>query len=127
MKQKGVRLVTDGPPIATISGWEDGQQFTRALNKLDRWELQAADLLTVHIGDVDIELAQDPHSPPLGGYVCLSSMVLCFYLQNLAHHHRRDPHEPVKVDDKSTWIELGSGVGLMGIMLAKLGVQRVVM
>jgi len=127
MKHKSERSVTDGPPIATISGWEDGQQFTRALSKLDRWELQAADILTVHIEDVNIQLAQDPHSPHLGGYVWLSSMVLCSYLQNLALHHRRDRHEPVKVDDKATWIELGSGVGLMGIMLAKLGVQRVVM
>lgn len=127
MKNKAERSVAEGPPIATISGWEDGQQFTRSLQKLDRWELQAADVLTVHIGDINIQLGQDPHSPHLGGYVWLSSMVLCSYLQNLALHHRRDRHEPVKVDDKSTWIELGSGVGLMGIMLAKLGVQRVVM
>lgn len=127
MKNKAGRVVSEGPAIATIRGWEDGQKFTRDLQKLDRWELQAADELTVHVGDVDIVLAQDPHSPHLGGYVWLSSMVLCSYLQSLSQNHRKDKHEPVKVGDKATWIELGSGVGLMGIMLAKLGVKRVVM
>lgn len=125
------------PPIATISGWEDGVPFTRSVTRLDRWELQNADTLTVHLGTLDVRLAQDPHSPHLGGYVWVSSFALCSYFQNLAEEQHSgsggsrdgdsDTRDPVRLDTSSTWIELGSGVGLMGIVLARLGVGRTIM
>ncbi|RUP24754.1 hypothetical protein BC936DRAFT_138897, partial [Jimgerdemannia flammicorona] len=76
------------PPVATISGWEDGVPFTRSVSRLDRWELQGADTLTIHIGDLDIQLTQDPHSPHLGGYVWISSFALSSFFQNLVEEQR---------------------------------------
>lgn len=121
---KDKRIVDDEPPIATIEGWEDGQPFKRGLHKLDRWELQSANKLTVHIGKHDIVLVQDPHSNFLGGYIWLSSIVLCTYLERLAS--KRDRHGLISLDHTKRWVELGSGVGLIGIMLHKLGIKDIV-
>ncbi|KAI8074713.1 putative methyltransferase-domain-containing protein [Gongronella butleri] len=115
-------------PIMSVEGWEDGVHYVKHLAKLDRWELQAADKLTVHVGDQDIVLLQDPHSNHLGGYIWLSSVVFCSYMDALAKipKKRNDRQEWIHLDHDKLWVELGSGVGLIGIMLAKLGIERVV-
>lgn len=118
------RIIDEEPPIATIEGWEDGQPFKRGIHKLDRWALQSADTLTIHIGPHDIILVQDPHSNYLGGYVWLTSIVFCSYLERLSS--KRDRHGWISLDHRKRWVELGSGVGLIGIMLHKLGIEDVV-
>ncbi|KAI7902777.1 putative methyltransferase-domain-containing protein [Cokeromyces recurvatus] len=122
---KEKRIIEDEPPIATIEGWEDGQPFKRGIHKLDRWALQSADTLTIHIGPHDIVLVQDPHSNYLGGYIWLTSIVFCSYLERLSS--KRDKrHSWINVlDHGKRWVELGSGVGLIGIMLHKLGIEDV--
>ncbi|OBZ90657.1 Protein-lysine methyltransferase METTL21D [Choanephora cucurbitarum] len=121
---KDKRITEDEPPIATIEGWEDGQPFKRGIHKLDRWALQSADTLTIHIGENDITLVQDPHSNYLGGYIWLTSIVFCSYLERLSL--KRDRHSWISLDHRKRWVELGSGVGLIGIMLRKLGIEDVV-
>ncbi|KAI7867742.1 putative methyltransferase-domain-containing protein [Spinellus fusiger] len=109
-------------PIATVEGWEDGQKFSRPLYKLDRWELQSADRLTLHIGPHHVVLVQDPHSNHLGGYVWLTAIVFCAYLESLT---KRTRHDWISLDRTKRWVELGSGVGLIGIMLRQLGIESV--
>jgi predicted nicotinamide N-methyase len=121
---KEKRIVEEEPAIATIEGWEDGKPFKRDIHKLDRWALQSADTLTIHIGPHDIVLVQDPHSNYLGGYIWLTSIVFCSYLERL--HSKRDRHGWISLDHNKRWVELGSGVGLIGLMLHKLGVENVV-
>jgi predicted nicotinamide N-methyase len=124
MVKEDKRIVDEEPPIATIEGWEDGQPFKRGIHKLDRWALQSADTLTIHIGHYDIVLVQDPHSNYLGGYIWLTSIVFCSYLERL--YSKRDRHGWISLDRNKRWVELGSGVGLIGIMLHKLGIEDVV-
>ncbi|ORX57486.1 hypothetical protein DM01DRAFT_1334105 [Hesseltinella vesiculosa] len=125
----GQKTSDDDHPILTVEGWEDGEHYVRHLRKLDRWDLQSADRLTVHVGDHDIVLLQDPHSDHLGGYIWLCSVVFCSYMDALAKNHKRrnDRQEWIHMDQDKLWVELGSGVGLIGTMLAKLGLERVVM
>lgn len=116
-------------PIATIEGWEDGEHYERSVTTMDRWELQSAERLVIHIGQHDIVLLQDPHSPHLGGYVWLSSIVFCSYLDSLhsgMHKGRGHRHDWIHLDHGKRWVELGSGVGLIGLMLNKLGVENIV-
>lgn len=124
MRREDKRIVDEEPPIATIEGWEDGQPFKRGIHKLDRWALQSADTLTIHIGPHDVTLVQDPHSNYLGGYIWLTSIVFCSYLERLSS--KRDRHGWISLDRNKRWVELGSGVGLIGIMLHKLGIEDVV-
>ncbi|CAO3653312.1 unnamed protein product [Mucor hiemalis] len=124
MRKEDKRIVDEEPPIATIEGWEDGQPFKRGVHKLDRWALQSADTLTIHIGPHDVTLVQDPHSNYLGGYIWLTSIVFCSYLERLSS--KRDRHGWISLDRNKRWVELGSGVGLIGIMLHKLGIEDVV-
>ncbi|KAI9322891.1 putative methyltransferase-domain-containing protein [Dichotomocladium elegans] len=78
----------------------------------------------------EIILVQDPHSNYLGGYIWLTAIVFCTYLESLftstKKHSSRRRHEWILPDRSKRWVELGSGVGLIGIMLAKLGVENVV-
>ncbi|SAM06700.1 hypothetical protein [Absidia glauca] len=123
-------VVSEDKPIATVSGWEDGEHYERAVTKLDRWVLQSADRLVIHIGERDIVLVQDPHSNHLGGYIWLSSLVLCSYLDALhtgLPKGRGQRHEWIHMDHGKRWVELGSGVGLVGLMLHQLGIDNVVM
>ncbi|KAI8140725.1 putative methyltransferase-domain-containing protein [Fennellomyces sp. T-0311] len=115
---------TDQPAIATIEGWEDGEPYTRPVTKLDRWELQSADRLTFHFATTEVVLVQDPHSNHLGGYIWLTAIVFCTYLESLTTKRKR--HDWIQMDRSKRWVELGSGVGLIGIMLAKLGIEEVV-
>lgn len=114
--------------LATIEGWEDGKPYQRRITRLDRWELQSADRLTFHFNSQDIVLVQDPHSDHLGGYIWLTAIVFCFYLESLATAKRGSSkrHEWIRMDRSKRWVELGSGVGLIGIMLRKLGIEDVV-
>ncbi|KAG1474105.1 hypothetical protein G6F56_000551 [Rhizopus delemar] len=112
--------------IATIEGWEDGKKFRRGIHKLDRWALQSADRLTIHLENHDVVLVQDPHSNYLGGYIWLSSIVVCSYLMRLSKK-KSSRHDVVNLDPSKRWVELGSGVGLIGIILHKLGIGEVIM
>ncbi|ORY93880.1 putative methyltransferase-domain-containing protein [Syncephalastrum racemosum] len=111
-------------PIATIEGWDDGEKYTRKVTKLDRWQLQSADSLTFHFDTHEVKLVQDPHSNHLGGYIWLTAIVFCRYLETLLK--KRSRHAWVQMDHTKRWVELGSGVGLIGIMLSKLGIENVV-
>ncbi|KAI8332558.1 putative methyltransferase-domain-containing protein [Chlamydoabsidia padenii] len=123
-------IVSEDKPIATVSGWEDGQHYERPVTKLDRWILQSADRMVIHIGERDIILVQDPHSNHLGGYIWLSSLVLCSYLDALhagMNKGRGQRHEWIQMDHSKRWVELGSGVGLVGLTLHQLGIDNVIM
>ncbi|KAI8336595.1 putative methyltransferase-domain-containing protein [Chlamydoabsidia padenii] len=122
--------ISKDKPIATIEGWEDGQHYKRSVTTLDRWELQSAEQLTIHIGQHDLVLLQDPHSPHLGGYVWLSSIIFCSYLDAIhlgMHKGRAHRHDWIHLEHGKRWVELGSGVGLIGLMLHKVGVENIVM
>ncbi|KAJ8661660.1 hypothetical protein O0I10_002467 [Lichtheimia ornata] len=116
----------DDRPIATIEGWEDGEPYKRPVTKLDRWELQSADRLTFHFESNQVSLVQDPHSNHLGGYIWLTAIVFCTYLESLAAKRTIKRGSWIHIDRSKRWVELGSGVGLIGIMLAKLGIENVV-
>ncbi|ORZ19610.1 hypothetical protein BCR42DRAFT_348262 [Absidia repens] len=121
--------ISEHKHIATVSGWEDGKHYERPVTKLDRWELQSADKLVIHMDGHDIVLVQDPHSNHLGGYIWLSSIVFCSYLVSLhngMHKGRGHRHEWIHMDHSKRWVELGSGVGLIGLMLHRLGVENVI-
>ncbi|CAO3596941.1 unnamed protein product [Absidia cylindrospora] len=121
--------ISESKHIATVSGWEDGKHYERPVTKLDRWELQLADRLVIHMDGHDIVLVQDPHSNHLGGYIWLSSIVFCSYLVSLhngMHKGRGHCHEWIHMDHSKRWVELGSGVGLIGLMLHRLGVENVI-
>ncbi|KAI9032700.1 putative methyltransferase-domain-containing protein [Phycomyces nitens] len=106
-----------------MEGWEDGAKYKRELFSLDRWELQSADQLTIHVGPHDIVLVQDPHSSHLGGYIWLTAIVFCAYLESLCE--KKERHGWISLDRTKRWVELGSGVGLIGIMLRKMGIEDV--
>ncbi|KAF7726956.1 hypothetical protein EC973_008151 [Apophysomyces ossiformis] len=118
-------LVDEEQPLGIVEGWEDGERYKRPVTKLDRWELQSADRLTLRIGEQEIVLVQDPHSNHLGGYIWLTAIVFCSYLDVL--RSKRTRHEWISLSRTKRWVELGSGIGLLGIMLHKLGVEDVVM
>ncbi|PRP88691.1 lysine-specific demethylase 8-like [Planoprotostelium fungivorum] len=106
-KNKGIQ--PEPPSFSYIlEGWEDGVKFSREVDSLDRWATQSAIQVT------------DPHSPHLGGYLWDSSSLFCCYLESATACGALD------LRDK-TCIELGSGVGLVGVMLAKLKTHRVIM
>lgn len=60
--------------------WEDGQRVEKRLDTLDRWEVHAADEITVIAGGVDILLRPQPHllaSAKVGVGACLWDCASC--------------------------------------------------
>ena len=94
---------------------------TQDMEKTDRWELHSAVELQVTLpwaNDVTLRLKQEPHAlnaTRMGVGACLweGELLLAAYLATLPLHR----YIGARV------VELGSGPGLVGLMLAKLGAK----
>eukprot|EP00878_Enallax_costatus_P045544 GHUV01054954.1.p1 GENE.GHUV01054954.1~~GHUV01054954.1.p1 ORF type:complete len:230 (+),score=59.48 GHUV01054954.1:259-948(+) len=100
-----------------VKGWEDGEPVNRLLEKPDRWLMHASDQIILHIDDVQVTVNQKPHAvtaKKLGVGACAweGEMLLAAYLVASIPRHR---YQGMRV------IELGSGPGLAGLLVAKLG------
>jgi len=65
--------------------WEDGHRLEKVLDRLDRWEVHAADGIDVTVGNVTIHLQPQPRmlaAAKVGVGACLwdSALVLTAYL-----------------------------------------------
>ncbi|GAX73872.1 hypothetical protein CEUSTIGMA_g1322.t1 [Chlamydomonas eustigma] len=104
--------------------WEDGCRVEKELDKTDRWTLHTAVELQVTLpwaNNVMIRLKQEPHAlnaSRMGVGACLweGELFLAAYLATL----------PVHRFIGARVIELGSGPGLIGLMLAKLGAKVII-
>eukprot|EP00026_Physarum_polycephalum_P014951 Phypoly_transcript_15522.p1 GENE.Phypoly_transcript_15522~~Phypoly_transcript_15522.p1 ORF type:complete len:233 (+),score=21.87 Phypoly_transcript_15522:124-822(+) len=95
-----------------VAGWEDGQKFERDLEGLDRWTTQSADTLQITITDsLKVNIKQNPHSKHLGGYIWDTSIIMCKYFAGL----------PKSTFENKIWVELGAGIGFLGVVIEKLG------
>ncbi|KAK9767045.1 hypothetical protein K7432_003439 [Basidiobolus ranarum] len=103
------------------SGWEDGKFTNKEMEELDRWTLQAADQISVKLGQFTLSFEQDPHSPHLGGYAWGSSFILSCYLECLFRRGGKGVNKKknLNVAGKNC-LELGAGIGVPGIVLSKL-------
>ena len=64
------KMSSSSSSFIRVAGWEDGQQFERSLEGLDRWTTQSANTLEISItDDIKVNIKQDPHSRHLGGYI----------------------------------------------------------
>ncbi|KAJ9518920.1 hypothetical protein QJQ45_026231 [Haematococcus lacustris] len=112
-----------GQPItkADILEWEDGQRFERDLERTDRWQVHAADEVHVTVLDcagepVTVKLKQQPHALTarrmgVGACVWEGEMLLAAWLAAQPRHRFQG----------CRCVELGSGPGLAGLLVAKLG------
>ncbi|BDA47437.1 probable EEF1A lysine methyltransferase 3 [Coccomyxa sp. Obi] len=100
-----------------IEGWEDGQPFTRTLDVLDRWAAHSSSKVSVKARGVQITIKQSPGAlseQRVGVGACLwdASFVLTAFLAGLQVSW-----------GNTTVVELGAGLGLPGIFLAKKGAK----
>ncbi|KAK9815244.1 hypothetical protein WJX72_000525 [[Myrmecia] bisecta] len=100
-----------------LEGWEDGQPVQSWLTSPDRWQTQAAERVTVEVQPgLSVLIQQQPSkltANRLGVGACLwdGALVLTAYLSA----QPRDSFQGLRC------LELGAGVGLVGLVLAKLG------
>ncbi|GFR43932.1 hypothetical protein Agub_g5070 [Astrephomene gubernaculifera] len=103
----------------TVKGWEDGQRFERQLETTDRWVLHAADELTLTLSDGNsVTIKQQPkaiNATRIGVGACVweGELFLAAYLASL----------PLYRYIGARVVELGSGPGLVGILMAKMGAK----
>ncbi|KAG2498939.1 hypothetical protein HYH03_003129 [Edaphochlamys debaryana] len=106
----------------TVKGWEDGERFERVMELTDRWTLHACDELTLSLpvpsGEVSVTIKQQPkaiNATRMGVGACVweGELFLAAYLASL----------PIYRYIGARVVELGSGPGLVGILLAKLGAK----
>jgi len=101
-----------------IDGWEDGERVERELDEVDRWQLQGADVITVHAEDVQVRLHQKPRDLKtlgVGALIWEGAMILAQHMLTL----------PGDRFHGSTCVELGAGLGLCGILAHKKGAKKV--
>ena len=112
-----------GIPLKLIV-WEDGAKKEIDMNKedvTDRWTLHAAVELQVTLAHITVKLEQQPHAlnatrMGVGACVWEGELFLAAFLA----------HQPSHRFIGQRAIELGSGPGLAGILLAKLGARVLV-
>lgn len=112
-----------GIPLKLVI-WEDGVKKEVDLSKedfTDRWTLHSAVELQITLSDQLIKLEQQPHAlnatrVGVGACVWEGELFLAAYLAHLPNHRYIGQRV----------IELGSGPGLAGILLAKLGAKVLV-
>ncbi|GLC37860.1 hypothetical protein PLESTB_001483900 [Pleodorina starrii] len=103
----------------TIKGWEDGERYERQVERTDRWVLHTADELTLTVGeDKSVTIRQQPkaiNATRMGVGACVweGELFLAAYLASL----------PIYRYMGARVVELGSGPGLVGILLAKMGAK----
>eukprot|EP00884_Botryococcus_braunii_P004350 jgi/Botrbrau1/13916/Bobra.136_2s0009.2 len=94
-----------------VDRWEDGLRVERTLDGLDRWEVHAADCITINIGGPHCLTAT---KVGVGACVWDAAIVLAAYLGEREPRHRIQGARVV---------EIGAGPGLVGIFLGLLGAQ----
>ncbi len=104
----------------TFTRWEDGEKVTKRLEKPDRWEVHAAESVTVTLGPElpPFTVVQSPlglTAQKIGVGACLwdGAILLAAYLVA----------QPRYRFVGAKCIELGAGVGLVSAVLAKLGAR----
>eukprot|EP00884_Botryococcus_braunii_P001661 jgi/Botrbrau1/11496/Bobra.0360s0017.2 len=103
-----------------LEGWEDGVPVKSWLKELDRGQAQAAERVTVELAPgMNVLIHQKPQllKGKLGVGACIwdGALVLAEYISGLA----------IESIGGSRCVELGSGVGLVGLVMARLGAQVV--
>lgn len=101
-----------------FESWTNGCKENKILDHMDRWEVHCADEVCVTFGDIQIVVKQRPRSlgfDKIGVGACLwdGALVVGAYLSVQPRHK----YIGCRV------IELGAGVGLLSVLLAKLGSQ----
>lgn len=105
-----------------VKGWEDGERFERQLDTTDRWVLHASDECCVTFDcsgkDLEVTIRQQPkaiNATRIGVGACVweGELFLATYLASLPAYRYIGQRV----------VELGSGPGLVGILLAKLGAR----
>lgn len=96
--------------------WTDGEKELKRLNHLDRWEVHSAERIVVRLQDLQLTVEQRPRDlshDKLGVGACVwdGAIILSAYLASQPRHRY--------IGCKA--IELGAGVGLVSLVLGKLG------
>lgn len=103
--------------------WEDGERVRKRLEEPNRWEVHSAEEVDVTLGDLRLRILQQPHQlagaginpDKLGVAAALwdGALVLAGYLAAQPSYR----YLGLKC------VELGAGVGLVGLALAAMGAQ----
>jgi len=99
-----------------FEGWTDGERERKHLTHLDRWEVHSAERVVVQLYDLQLTVLQRPRDlnhDKLGVGACVwdGAIILAAYLATQPRHRF--------IGCKA--IELGAGVGLVSLVLGKLG------
>eukprot|EP00164_Ancoracysta_twista_P005786 GFYU01007958.1.p1 GENE.GFYU01007958.1~~GFYU01007958.1.p1 ORF type:complete len:158 (-),score=16.56 GFYU01007958.1:54-527(-) len=92
-------------------GWYDGEKQTLELEEFDRWTVQEADTLEIDLDTVTIKIKQHPKANWFGCYIWDTAIILSKYLETI----------PAAKLHGARVVELGAGVGLVGICACLLG------
>ncbi|KAL6776726.1 hypothetical protein ACKKBF_B30695 [Auxenochlorella protothecoides x Auxenochlorella symbiontica] len=98
--------------------WEDGVRTSKRLTAADRWEVHSADEVALTLGEMRLRVIQQPWAltaRKVGVGACLwdGALVLAAYLLTLPRHRFHGMR----------CVELGAGVGTLGLVAAGLGAQ----
>lgn len=101
--------------------WEDGQLVERTLAAPDRWQVHSARRVLVTLGDIEFTVVQQPEgltATKVGVGACLwdGALLLAAFLVAQPRHRLVG----------ARCVELGAGVGAVGVAAAKLGARVVV-
>eukprot|EP00899_Mesostigma_viride_P019825 jgi/Mesvir1/27844/Mv07519-RA.1 len=101
-----------------LSGFADGQKFEdKETNCVDRWEIQTADRIEFTLADGrTVSLEQRPHDAEYGSQLWEGAIVLTKILETL----------PANALHGAKVVELGSGLGLVGITASLLNAVAVI-
>ncbi|WPT16973.1 EEF1A lysine methyltransferase 3 [Picochlorum sp. SENEW3] len=96
--------------------WTDGERELKHLTHLDRWEVHSAESIVVRLYDLQLTVEQKPRDlshDKLGVGACVwdGAIILSAYLASQPRHRY--------IGCKA--IELGAGVGLVSLVLGKMG------
>lgn len=97
--------------------WEDGENISKTLLLPDRWEIHSAEKVLLTLNKLQILVLQSPTSIPakkvgVGAVLWDGCLALAAYLVTCVPHHR---FVGARI------VELGAGVGTLGIALGMLG------
>ena len=88
------------------------EHWSQPLEEFDRWLMQAGDTVQVLIGGQSVTIHQEPHSDMFGSYLWDSALIMVKWFETIVPRHRLMG---------AKCIELGAGVGLVGIAVGQMG------
>eukprot|EP00798_Chlamydomonas_sp_ICE-L_P020002 gene20002-26715_t len=101
--------------------WEEGKLVEEKPETTDRWTIHSAHELQIELAGCTVRLKQNPHALTaarmgVGACVWEGELLLAAYLASLPQHRYIG----------ARCVELGSGPGLIGLLMAKLGAKVVI-